>query len=81
MKKLSQERADELRADGKTQIASVIKSVYRTTYYHINTIAEIMDNGGKWIPCWKGQCGNWHGPIGITGNQIDWTKTATTRDI
>lgn len=71
MKKLTEQRANELRAEGYTHIASVVKSYNATTYWHVNSIDEIMANGGKWIPAAKGQWGNWHGRIGITTAQMN----------
>ena len=49
--------------DGFVYMSSVVKSVFNTTYYHINKIDDVIA-AGKWIPCPKGQCGNWHGRIG-----------------
>lgn len=81
MKTLTAERAAELKAAGKTQIASVVKSVYNSTYYHVNSIDRLLENGGRWLPCPKGQCGDWHGRIGTIGSAIDWGKTARTSEI
>jgi hypothetical protein len=82
MKKLTPERAAELRANGIVQIASVVKSVYNTEYCNVNSIDAIMANGGKWIPAargsYPGKRGTWHGRVGIARNKIDWTITRWT---
>lgn len=74
MKKLTIERANELKASGITHIASVVKSRYTTTYYHVNSIQDILNNGGRWIPAPINSIG-WHGRRGITGSQVDWSRT------
>lgn len=50
MKKLTKKRAEELKLHGYTQIASIVKSVYATTYYHVNTIDDIIANNIRYIP-------------------------------
>lgn len=79
MKRLTEEKAAELKAQGITQLASVVKSVYRTEYCHVNNIDDIMANGGRWIPAcrgsYPGRRGTWHGRIGTARNKIDWTIT------
>ena len=62
MKRLTQERAGELRQAGYTHIASVVRRYKYTTYWHVNAIDAILANGGKWIPAPR--CA-W-GRIGIT---------------
>lgn len=76
MKILSTERANELKSQGITHIASVVKSHYTTTYYNVNSVSAILRNNGRWIPCATGRydCGG-HGRIGVTGNQVDWSHT------
>lgn len=80
MKKLTEKRADELKANGITQIAAVVKSIYNTTYYNVNTIDALLANGGKWIPAGFGQTETGaRGRMGQNGAHIDWTITARTR--
>jgi len=80
MKKLTIEKVNELKAKGITHLASVVKSVYDTTYYNVNSIDDIMANGGKWIPAVYNYHG-WRGRIGISGRKIDWSKTALISQI
>ena len=80
MIKLTEAAASALKAKGYTAIATVVKSVYRTEYYHVVSIDAVMANGGRWIPADKGSFpaakgGTWHGPIGINGTKVDWAKT------
>lgn len=77
MKKLTKERAKYLKSLGYTQIASVVKSYLGSTYYHINSIDSILENGGKWIPAPR-YYGSWNGPIGTSGKKIDWSITCKT---
>jgi len=72
MKKLSVERANELINSGITHIASVVKSVYSTTYYNVNPISSILRNDGRWIAA---PCGYYGNRIGVTSSQVDWTHT------
>ena len=79
MKKLTKKKAEELKLQGYTQIASVVKSVYATTYYHVNTIDDIIANNGRWIPA---KYNDYHRCyVGISGKKIDWPITATTSKI
>jgi hypothetical protein len=69
------QRAQELKAEGKIYMASVVKSVYYTTYYHVVPIEKVI-KAGKWIPAntvtfESGAVGR----AGISGKQIDWTIT------
>lgn len=64
MKKII-EAATKVKEDGYIYMASVVKSVYYTTYYHVVKIDDILKKG-KWIPCQKGQFGKWHGRIGTS---------------
>lgn len=54
--------AEKAKADGYVYMASVVKSVYNTTYYNVNRIDDII-TCGKWIPAaynnWP-----WHGRLG-----------------
>jgi len=81
MKILTEERAKELKQQGITAIASVVKSVFTTTYYNVNSIDSIMKNNGRWIPAGICATPGWHGRIGISGKQIDWMHTARTDSI
>jgi len=71
MKKLSVQRASELLNAGITHIVSVVKSHYTTTYYNVNSIDAILRNNGRWIAAPSNSHG-WHGPVGVTRNQVDW---------
>ena len=69
------QRAQELKAEGKIYMASVVKSVYSTTYYHVVPIDKVIV-AGKWIPAntvtfESGAVGR----AGISGKQIDWDIT------
>lgn len=82
MKRLTIERANELKASGITCIASVVKTIYNTTYYNINPIDAILRNNGRWIAAGHGQFDNGgRGPVGTIGSQVDWAHTATTHAI
>jgi hypothetical protein len=78
MKRLSVERANELISSGITHIASVVRSHYSTTYYNVNSIDNLLRNDGRWIAA-PGYDGEWHGRIGITGHQVDWSHTIPAR--
>jgi hypothetical protein len=80
MKKITPEIAEKLNSQGITHLASVVKSKYNTVYYHVNSIQNLIDNGGKWIPAPYNHY-NWHGRIGTNGNHIDWNKTVSMRYI
>jgi len=58
----TQKQAQIAKKQGYKFIASVVKSVYNTTYYHVNTVDDVITNG--WIPAPRGQYGNWHGRFG-----------------
>ena len=79
MKKLTEKRAAELKAKGIIQIAAIVKSIYKTTYYNVNTIDALLANGGKWISADFGEtekevrC-----RMGQNGAHIDWSITART---
>jgi len=80
MKKLTIDKANELKAKGITQLASVVKSIYNTTYYNVNSIDDIIANDGRWIPAAYNRYG-WRGRVGINGRKINWTKTALISQI
>jgi hypothetical protein len=71
MKKLTAERAAELKAQGITHIASIVKSVYYTKYFKWEPIDNILDNGGK-MPRYGGQYGQ---EYGFNGREINWAHT------
>lgn len=54
---------------GYTYVVSVVKSVYRTTYYHVLPLADVIE-AGRWLPASRGNwptsdgLGTWHGRIG-----------------
>lgn len=64
----TQKQAEIAKKRGYKFIASVVKSVYYTTYYHVNTVDDVICHG--WIACNRGQyvsdrTGNtWHGRYG-----------------
>ena len=69
------QRAQELKAEGKIYMASVVKAVYDTVYYHVVPIDRVIA-AGKWIPADVVQFKSGaYGRIGISGKQIDWTIT------
>jgi len=59
------------KAQGYTHIASVVKSVHNTTYYHPVAVDDIIE-AGRWIPAPRGNHptadgqGTWHGMIGVS---------------
>jgi len=74
--KLNMAKLEELKAKGIEQIASVVKSVYRTTYYHVVSIDDLIANDGNWIPAAHVRFGSGaHGRMGVTERSIDWSKT------
>jgi len=69
-------RATELKAKGYKNIASVVKSHFDTTYYHVVSIDAVIA-AGKWIPAGKVQFASGaYGRVGTSGKNIDWTITA-----
>ena len=69
------QRAIELKGEGKKYMASVVKSVYNTVYYHVVPIDDVI-KAGKWIPAntvtfESGAVGR----AGISGTQINWDIT------
>lgn len=71
MKKLTAERAEELKAQGITHIASIIRSCYNTEYYKWESIDTILANGGR-MPEYP-IINNY--TVGINGRRIDWAHT------
>lgn len=72
MKKLTEKRAAELRAQGITHIASIVKSHYYTEYFKVESLETILANGGR-MPRYAKSI---HGyVVGVNGNHIDWSKT------
>lgn len=70
------ERAIELKAMGYTHMASIVKSVFNTSYYHVVKIDDVIE-AGKWIPSGMVQFESGaHGRVGTNGKHIDWSKTA-----
>ena len=70
------ERAIELKAIGYTHMASIVKSYFNTSYYHVVKIDDVIE-AGKWIPAGHVQFPSGaHGPIGTDSKNIDWSKTA-----
>lgn len=72
-------KAIEMQDKGYTHMASIVKSVFKSKYYHVVKISNII-NAGKWIPANKQaytfKNGNYkHIRIGTNGKNIDWTKT------
>jgi hypothetical protein len=69
------DRARQLQANGYTHMASVVKSHYKTTYYHVVPITEVLA-AGRWIPAEYGQLPSGaYCRLGIAGNRIDWSVT------
>ena len=71
MKKLTEARAKELKNMGYTHIAAIMKSVFNTRYYNINSIDAIIKNNGKWIAAYPGM-------KGLNGTYVDWSCTCRT---
>lgn len=79
MRKLTPERAQILKEVGITQVASIVKKYYNTTYYAVAKIDDIIANGG-YRPK---NCNYRDLPIeqGVTESSIDWTITIPWRMI
>lgn len=65
---------------GYTHIASVVKSVFSTTYHHVLSCDEIIEDG-RWTGAQRAQFGKWHGPLGVNVNNVNWSKTISKTDI
>lgn len=71
MKKLTAERAAQLKAQGIMYVASIVKSHYYTKYYKWECTETILANGGKMPPYAK-----YNGFVhGYNGREIDWSCT------
>lgn len=73
MRKLTPERAQILKEVGITQVASIVKKYYNTTYYAVAKIDDVIANGG-----YRPKNGNYRGlPIeqGVTESSVDWSIT------
>lgn len=63
------------KAAGYTHIASIVKNVYRTDYYHYNSVDAVI-RAGRWIPaafvsCMPGKTGGaWHGRLGVRRSEL-----------
>lgn len=70
MKKQSkiQKAAINLKKAGYTHIYSIVKSVYNTTYVHVNEIDDVIKNG--WTRAPKRAGFGWHGPVGVTYSEM-----------
>ena len=79
MRKLTQGRAQTLKEAGITQVASIVKKYYNTTYYVVTKIDDIIANGGHRPK----NCNYRDLPIeqGVTESSIDWTITIPWRMI
>lgn len=73
MKKLTLERANELKAAGITQIASIIKSHYDSKYFGVASIDEIVANGGMRPK--RGKYNFTKCECSIIEKDIDWKRT------
>lgn len=68
-------RAKLAKAAGYTHIASIVKNVYRTDYYHYNSVDAVI-RAGRWIPaafvsCMPGKTGGaWHGRLGVRRSEL-----------
>lgn len=82
MKLLTNERASELRAQGITQVASVLHSEWYHEWFGVATLDEILDNGGK-RPRKYWMVDRWGDPIeaGFTRKEIDWSITIRWCDL
>ena len=57
-------------------MASIVKSHFSTSYFHIVKIEDVL-NAGKWIPANHVQFPSGaHGRVGTNSKYIDWSITA-----
>ena len=77
MRKLTHERAEQLKKQGITHIASIVKSHFATQYFKCETIETILQNGGK-MPEYYMYNGFTHG---ISGKHINWETTIRWSEI
>ena len=57
------EMAKKAKSLGYVYIASIVKNVYTTNYYHVVKIDDVLA-AQKWIPAEKVSMMPWHGRIG-----------------
>lgn len=60
---------------GYTHIAAVVKQVFSTSYYNINSCDSVISSGR-----WDGARG-YNYPIGTIDSKVDWSKTITRADL
>ncbi len=69
-------RAKQLKAEGKTHMAAMLKRHYGSSYYNVQSIEDVLA-AGKWIAAPYGQFRSGaHGRVGIESRKIDWAITA-----
>lgn len=49
---------------GWRNAASVVKTIYHTTYYHVCSLTDVIQ-AGRWIPAPKVSMMPWHGRYGV----------------
>lgn len=64
---------------GYTHIATVVKSVFSTTYHNVNSCESIIETG-KWAGAWRSHQFNGQ-RMGTNGSEIDWGKTISRTSI
>lgn len=72
MKLLTEKRAAELKAQGITHIASIIKSHFDSEYFKVESLDTILANGGRMPKYARGINGY---TVGTIGTKIDWRHT------
>ena len=76
MRRLTVSEIEQLKKEGITHIATLVKTCYFTEYWHVVSIDRIVKNNRYWIPCPIRQLSS--GAVcrvGVRKNTIDWTKT------
>ena len=63
--RITPEMVVRLRSAGITHLASICKQYYHTEYYHLASLDQILDNGGK-MPFSRSD-------FGVNGSHFDWT--------
>ena len=58
--------------NGYTHIAAVVKQVFNTCYYNVQSAEEVLLTG-KWPKCYS----NGAHPVGTIDSAINWDKTVT----
>ena len=77
-KKLTPERAAELRAAGITHIASVVKNYRGTDYFAVASLDRILTNGGarpRNFNCVNGDGNVLPCECGVTWHHVNWSRT------